>query len=79
MNESLQRAIKIVGSRRALARALNISPAAVSQWTEVPVKRVLAIEALTDGAVCRHELRPDIYPSSPKTEARGEGRGEAPP
>jgi DNA-binding transcriptional regulator YdaS (Cro superfamily) len=30
---------------------------------KVPAERVLSIESATDGAVTRHELRPDLYPT----------------
>ena len=43
-----------------MAKMLGISSQAISQWTRVPVNRVLAVEALTQ--VPRHELRPDVYP-----------------
>lgn len=45
----------------------QISPQAVHKWVVtgiVPAGRVLAIEAATDGRVSRHELRPDLYPTS---------------
>ena len=64
-NEALTRAIHIVGSASELARQLNISQAAISQWRHkrVPAARVLAIETATNGKVSRHELRPDLYPA----------------
>lgn len=43
-----------------LAKTLQVSPQAISQWVRVPVTHVLKIEQLT--GVPRHELRPDIYP-----------------
>jgi DNA-binding transcriptional regulator YdaS (Cro superfamily) len=54
-------AIDALGTKAALARALNVSPQAVSQWDYVPVAHVLRVEALT--GVSRQELRPDIYPA----------------
>lgn len=62
----LDRAAAALGSRKALADALGISAAAVSQWEKVPAGRVLQIEALT--RVSRHELRPDIFGPAPKVE-----------
>jgi len=53
-------AIEKAGGAAELAKILGISSQAISQWTRVPVNRVLAVEALTQ--VPRHELRPDVYP-----------------
>lgn len=47
------------GRRISLAAALNIAPSAISQWREVPLSRVVAIEAAT--GIPRSELRPDIF------------------
>jgi len=41
---------------------LGVSSQAISQWNRCPAERVLAVEAASEGAVSRHELRPDIYP-----------------
>jgi len=62
-SEPLQDAVRAAGSITALARKLGIAPQAISQWREVPVERVLAVEAAT--GVSRHSLRPDIYPPPP--------------
>lgn len=65
MSLSVEKAVAVVGSQSALARALDVSPQAVNQWikTRVPAERVLDIEAATKGQVTRHELRPDLYPN----------------
>lgn len=55
-------AFQLAGGPRVVAASLNITPQAVYQWQRVPVSRVLALEALTGGAVPRWELRPDYYP-----------------
>lgn len=47
------------GRRSELAKALNISAAALSVWRNVPPEHVLKIEALT--GVSRHDLRPDVF------------------
>ena len=52
--------IKRAGGVNALARELEISPAAVSQWRRIPAERVLEIERIT-GVPC-WEIRPDIFP-----------------
>lgn len=58
-NAGLQLAIDKAGGKAALARLLNIKVQAISQWSDVPVKRILAIEAAT--GVPRRKLRPDLY------------------
>lgn len=63
----LEIAIARIGTASELARRLGISPAAVLQWTEVPHKRVLAVEAET--GVSRHLLRPDLYGPLPREAA----------
>ncbi|PWJ75265.1 DNA-binding transcriptional regulator YdaS (Cro superfamily) [Pseudaminobacter salicylatoxidans] len=60
MNVVLAFALRKAGGRIALAKKLNISPQAISQWREVPVHRVLEIERIT--GLSRSDLRPDIYP-----------------
>ena len=61
-DDALERAITQVGGVAALARAINVTPQAVSQWDRVPAERALAVEKATDGKISRHDLRPDIYP-----------------
>ncbi len=58
--QALKRAIEAAGGLAALAAPLGISAQAVSQWDEVPPRRVLAVEKVS--GVSRHELRPDLYP-----------------
>lgn len=53
-----QRAINAAGGVSALADALGISPAAVSEWPRIPVERVVDIERIT--GIHRAELRPDL-------------------
>lgn len=69
---ALDRVISIIGSQTRLAEELNTTPQAIQQWVvkgRVPVMRVLSIEAVVNGEVTRHQLRPDIYPkeSLPQT------------
>ena len=61
-SEVLDRAIKKAGGVNALAKDLNVTPQAISQWDEVPPLKVLAVEIAS--GIPRHELRPDIYPPS---------------
>lgn len=56
-------AIEKAGGTKAVARALKISPQAVSKWPKrLPAERVIDLERLAGGAVSRHQLRPDLYP-----------------
>ena len=61
-DKALERAISAAGGPAALARQLGVRPQAVSQWQRVPAERVLDVVRAAEGAVSRHELRPDIYP-----------------
>lgn len=79
-NEALSRAIKEAGGPKALGDVIGISSQAISQWTECPPKRVLAVEAAS--GVPRHELRPDIFPtpsdadSAPRVVSGGQSINE---
>ena len=59
-------------SQVAVARAVGVSPQAVSEilrrGTRVPAEWCLAIETATSGAITRHALRPDLYPDSKETQ-----------
>lgn len=55
------------GRRLKLAEALEINPSAISQWDEVPLARVIAVEAAT--GIPREELRPDVF-AAPKEKKR---------
>ena len=58
-NSPLARAIKKVGTANELARLLNITPQAISQWTEIPLKRAVDVSRVT--GIPLSELRPDIF------------------
>src|SRR5579883_7076 len=62
-DDALERAILEAGGVAALARAINVTPQAVSQWDRVPAERAIAVEKATEGRISRHELRPDLYPA----------------
>ncbi len=57
--QSLERAIAAAGGNSALARAIRVSPQAISQWREIPIKRLKAVEKAT--GIRREDLRPDLY------------------
>jgi DNA-binding transcriptional regulator YdaS (Cro superfamily) len=42
-----------------IARELGVNRSTVSQWPQVPPKRVVAVETIT--GISRHLLRPDLY------------------
>lgn len=60
----LTKAIEHFGTASALADALSVKPATISQWKDrkrpIPVERALEIERATGGAVTCEELRPDV-------------------
>lgn len=56
---NFRNALKNHGGVNALAEAIGVSHQAISQWREVPPKRVLAVEAAW--GVSRHVIRPDVY------------------
>ena len=64
-NAEIIRAAEVVGSQRALAEAIGVTPGAVSQWAiglhAVPVERAVQIERATRGTVTRRDLRPDDW------------------
>jgi DNA-binding transcriptional regulator YdaS (Cro superfamily) len=49
-----------------LARRLDVTPGLIWQWLNdhrrIAAEQVIPIEKATDGAVTRHDLRPDLYP-----------------
>ena len=53
------------GRQKALAAALGINQAAISQWTRVPADRLIAVERAT--GISRDRLRPDLF--APQTGA----------
>lgn len=60
----IEKVIQVSGGQSALARKLGVAPQSVQRWVakkQVPVKRVVQIEAAVDGLITRYELRPDIF------------------
>lgn len=52
------------GRRGKLAASLGITSGALSQWTQVPADRVIAVEQIT--GISRHDLRPDVFGPAPR-------------
>jgi DNA-binding transcriptional regulator YdaS (Cro superfamily) len=70
----LAKARQAAGGRNSdLARLLDITPSAISQWVRVPYRRALQIEARTAGRVTRAEMRPDLFGALAIDEADREG------
>lgn len=70
--EALKRAIDLAGGQSALARDIcavggYARQCHVSAWLnrnkKVPASQVIRVEKAVNGAVTRHELRPDLYPA----------------
>lgn len=55
------------GRRLALAKALGITPGAVSQWDRVPAEHVFRVAAITGISVA--DLRPDMMSAGSAPEA----------
>jgi pyruvate,orthophosphate dikinase len=73
---ALERAINTAGGTAALARTINVTPQAISQWHRVPAERVIAVEGATNGEVTRSDLRPDLYPANSVIQAPSETEGK---
>ncbi len=61
---ALLAAIEACGNAIQLARAIGVTPQAITFWKRrgrVPAERVIAVEAATGGRVTRDQLRPDLY------------------
>ncbi len=59
LERAVDEAVRREGSLKRVAERLKVSRQAIQQWTSVPVKRVLMLEAMS--GVSRYELRPDVY------------------
>lgn len=64
-NLSIKVAVDACGGQKALAEKVGVSPSFVFQWLRgdrpVPAARCIAIEHACQGAVTRHDLRPDVF------------------
>lgn len=63
----IQKAVRLAGGQAELARRCSTSQPRIWQCIHrnqrIPAELVLSIEEATGGAVTRHELRPDLYPT----------------
>lgn len=61
---AIERACESIGSQRALASAISVTPATVNQWCSgerpIPIDRCPSIESKTKGVVACDDLRPDV-------------------
>lgn len=64
-NPAIRRAIDMFGTQTALAARIGVGQNVISYWLheckQVPPKRAVQLEAVTNGAVTRKELRPDLW------------------
>lgn len=57
----IDKIVSIVGSKAALAKALNTTKQNVNQWKEkIPIKYCPDIERVTSGVVKCEEMRPEV-------------------
>ena len=75
MNNEIKKLIQRFGSQNELARALNISQAAVSAWLNekwlIPAATAIKLEVMTGGKVKAKKLRPDLFKKQPAKNKRG--------
>lgn len=80
MKEALQKAVDLAGGQSSLAKAIGVKQQHVWNWLnrdgKPAAEHVLAIEAATDGAVTRYELRPDVFGPPPAAQPE-QGRAAA--
>lgn len=74
---ALSKAITICGSQSELARRIGgkVRTGHIYHWLRntVPAERCLAIEQATGGKVTRHDLRPDVFGTSPSATLQEAG------
>jgi DNA-binding transcriptional regulator YdaS (Cro superfamily) len=61
LGQAAAAAVEKAGGGVVIARALKVSPAAITYWKRrgIPPERVLDVERLT--GISRHLLRPDVF------------------
>lgn len=69
MNQNIQKAVEVLGSQAAMAKAVGVSQPFVNDMLHsrkrVPAELCQKMEAATNGAVTRYELRPDVFGEAP--------------
>jgi DNA-binding transcriptional regulator YdaS (Cro superfamily) len=73
--DALKRAVEIAGTQEALARLIGGKQTTISDWLNVPGRKInpraaLEIELALDGKVTAAELRPDLWGPAPKAKAK---------
>ncbi|WP_434779058.1 transcriptional regulator [Neisseria sp. Ec49-e6-T10] len=65
MITGLEKAILYFGSQAALGRQLGLQRSAINSWVKkrsiIPAETAISIEKITNGAVSREDLRPDLF------------------
>ncbi|MGP1677891.1 MAG: helix-turn-helix domain-containing protein [Burkholderiales bacterium] len=68
----LKEFVEEIGGQTEMARRLGVTQGLVWQWlngrSPVTWERAKDIEALSNGRVSRHDLRPDIFGPAPSAE-----------
>ena len=60
--EAFKKVVQIVGSKAEIARQCGVTDQHIQKWkSKVPAVHVVKLEKLTDGAVRREDLRPDVF------------------
>lgn len=62
----LKKAIGLAGGLPKLARIAGVTVSTLCEWTRVPTRHVIKIERALNGAITRHEMRPDVFGEEPK-------------
>ena len=66
MNIHIKKAIEIMGTQSALAKAIGVKQQHIHKWLyqvrKIPAEYVLPIERAVNGKISRYKMRPDIYP-----------------
>lgn len=83
-HEHVQRAVKIVGSQKALADKTGLSQQGISwllkEARQISAEIAVAIDRATEGQVSKAELRPDLFTHvTPESSDDGNKNHEAPP
>lgn len=72
-SDALKRAVEHCGGQTALGRKISVKQGLIWYWLnksgQCPAEYAIPIESATDGAVKRHDLRPDLYPKPEEAAA----------